>query len=186
MDSLKFFLFVVAYIVSSSLAVTDGEDAVEGQFKYQAYISKKNQELEPICGGVILNGWYILTSAFCVYDFVSTPDKITAFFGTIHIRLDTQKGEIAEIKIPPGYDGNIFDGSVALLEMKNRIDVSHNVCPVKLPANSIFEGDTPIFSGFGCDSVRYLSNFVKIIQTIIEYPFRHLHMVVNLMNIPIN
>lgn len=155
----KLFLFVVACIVASISATTDAKDAVEGQFKYQAYISKTDQItlLMHICGGVILNEWYIVTSAACVHAFVSTPEKIVAFFGTIRIHLDAQKGEIAEINLPHGNGGKVNESDVALLKMKNQIKISNNVQPVNLPETSNFEGIKPIFSGIGYDSVRLLS-----------------------------
>lgn len=154
MNYLTLFQFAIACI-SSVLGASDGYDAVEGQFDYQAFISKSNQVLTPIAGGVILNEFYIITSAVSVYEYISTPEKIVAFFGTIRIRLDAKRGEIAEIDVPLGYNRSSNDGSVALLKMKNPIQLSNNVQPIDLPESNYFEGMKAIFSGFGCDLVCY-------------------------------
>lgn len=151
MSSLSLVLLVVACLsaAQSTSLPNHGKEAYIGQFKYQAYIIREGKDDLPLCGAVILDDHYILTSACCVDVYVSQPEKIEVHFGTTHVFSAKQKRKISEIKIHAGYTKGSNQNNIALIRIDKEIDTSYPVEPVNLPENDYIEGESMTFSGFG-------------------------------------
>lgn len=151
MSLLNLVLVVVAcFSAAQSASISNhGQQAYIGQFKYQAYIIRVGLEDLPLCGGVILDQHYILTSACCVDIYVSQPEKIEAHYDTINVYTAKQKRKIFKIKIHDGYIKGTNQNNIALIRINKEIDTSYTVHPVKLPENDQIDGKSLTFSGFG-------------------------------------
>lgn len=98
MATTKLFLFSMLCLMIASVRSESGRgiDAKEGKLKYQAILYSLISG-NPSCGGAIIN---ILSSGYCMEHYVSRPDKIVAYLGTLNIYKKNQESQIAEIEIP--------------------------------------------------------------------------------------
>lgn len=151
MSTLSLVLFVVACLSATQggSITLHGKEAERGQFKYQAYISLIGNEGFPLCGGVILDEYHILTSANCVQDYISQPQKIQLHFGTTYVYSPKRNRNVAEIKIKDEYTKDGDQHNIALIKTTEKIIMSNLVQPVKLPEIDQIEGKSVVFSGFG-------------------------------------
>lgn len=152
------YLTVACYVflcAKSSATEIEGTDVKEGDFKYNAAIysiGEHSANAFPLCGGAVLNEWYILTSAQDIYQYVRRLDELIVYLGTTDIRDVRHTRIIAEIKYPnePNYKFIVgqWHHDVALVRVKAKIDFSDTVQPIALPANAdVFDG-TLITCGF--------------------------------------
>ncbi|XP_055301850.1 chymotrypsin-2-like [Sitodiplosis mosellana] len=132
--------FVLAFAApSTGKDVLEGTDVKEGDFKYQVLLYYPNRH--PICGGAILNEWYILSSAQATHQYVEKLNKLVIYLGTTNTRNVQHKRLISEIKIPKEFVFGEIHHDVALVRVRRKIEFSANVQPIALPTNGdVFDG----------------------------------------------
>lgn len=141
-------------IASISHGQDRGIDASEDQFKYQATVYFRGERSFVICGGAIINQWYVLTSADCMKYYVGKLRFFVLYFGTTNIHEPQQIRTIAELNFPKNYVKYERHHDLALIRVSKKIAFSDNVQPVKLPTSSDAFEKTLVSSGFG---IRFVS-----------------------------
>lgn len=111
-------LFVVSPSIASIIQRTANEKAPPNKFLFTASISADS---EHICSATILNGWWLITSAFCVAHYNVTELKV--FYGshnrTHHLTTETN---IEKIVLNPNYDAQRLLNNLALIKVEDHID----------------------------------------------------------------
>ncbi|XP_035211305.1 serine proteinase stubble-like isoform X2 [Stegodyphus dumicola] len=133
--------------------IIGGNDAMYGEFPWQAHIKLNRQQ----CGGVLLNNYYVLTAAHCIYQ-VRLPE-ITVQLGVYdiqdHSRQDyaPQTFSVVEKKIHPKFKYQAAHPDrydVALLKLNKAVRYQENVVPICLPRKDWnFQGWKGIITGWG-------------------------------------
>jgi V8-like Glu-specific endopeptidase len=133
--------------------IIGGSDAMYGEFPWQAHIKLNKQQ----CGGVLLNNYYVLTAAHCIYQ-VRLSD-ITIQLGVYdiqdHSRQDyaPQTFSVVEKKIHPSFKYQAAHPDrydVALLKLNKAAKFQENVVPICLPPKDWnFQGWKGIITGWG-------------------------------------
>uniref|UniRef100_A0A2L2YA74 Serine proteinase stubble n=2 Tax=Parasteatoda tepidariorum TaxID=114398 RepID=A0A2L2YA74_PARTP len=124
-----------------------------GEFPWQAHIKLKRQQ----CGGVLLNKYYVLTAAHCIYQ-VRLPDisiQLGVYDIQDHSRQENapQTFAVVEKKIHPKFQYQAahpdrFD--VALLKLDKAVRYQENILPICLPRKDAnFQGRKGLITGWG-------------------------------------
>ncbi|XP_017518363.3 coagulation factor X [Manis javanica] len=136
---------------SSLVRIVGGRDCKDGECPWQALLV--NEENEGFCGGTILNEYYVLTAAHCLYQAkrfkVRVGDRNT----------ETEEGNEAAHEVEMIVKHNRFvretyDFDIAVVRLKTPIVFRMNVAPACLPKKDWAESmlmtqKTGIVSGFG-------------------------------------
>ncbi|KAK9758547.1 Trypsin [Popillia japonica] len=124
--------------------ITNGYDAKEGQFPYQAILRSTTGYL---CGGSIIDENWILTAAHCFMDDI--PKNWIVTVGTISLKSGT---DYAVDKIITHSKFNMSDPmlnyDIALLRLEKNIEFSDKVNKIDLESEVVGEVDC-VVSGFG-------------------------------------
>lgn len=133
--------------------IIGGHDAMYGEFPWQAHIKLKKQQ----CGGVLLNNFYVLTAAHCIYQVRLTDISIQLGVYDIqdqsHQETAPQTFSVVEKKIHPKFQYQAahpdrFD--VALLKLDRAATYHDSVVPICLPRKDWnFQGWRGIITGWG-------------------------------------
>lgn len=157
---INWFLFSLFCISAAKVIINEfkqeprGILAKDGDFKYQALLYS-NFTKSPRCGGAIINEWYILSSAHCVYLFRNRHDQLVVFLGTTDIENVHQVKRIAEIRIPNEFDNERKHHDIALIRVDKKIDFSEKVQPIQLPNGEPSADSSFVTCGFGLRTVSH-------------------------------
>ncbi|XP_021695509.1 brachyurin [Aedes aegypti] len=136
-----------------SARVTNGREAIPGQFPYQVALVISFNQGSGLCGGSIISNNYVLTAAHCVQG----ASGGTALVGA-HNRLNNEPSqqsivfELDGITIHPEYTSNTIRNDVATIRLTNSIVFNDRVRPIRLPSSTdvrTFSGRIATVSGFG-------------------------------------
>lgn len=108
-------LFVVSPSIASIIQRTANEKAPPNKFLFTASISADS---EHICSATILNGWWLITSAFCVAHYNVTELKV--FYGS-HNRTH-HLSYSSPIVLNPNYDAQRLLNNLALIKVEDHIE----------------------------------------------------------------
>ncbi|KAG8189135.1 hypothetical protein JTE90_018429 [Oedothorax gibbosus] len=133
--------------------IIGGSDASYGEFPWQAHIKLNKQQ----CGGVLLNNYYVLTAAHCIYQ-VNVKD-ITVQLG-VHDIQDASRHEhkpqtfrVTEKKLHPMFQYRAAHPDrydVALLRLSRAARYRDSVRPVCLPRHGWdLKGKKAVITGWG-------------------------------------
>ncbi|XP_051158123.1 chymotrypsin-2-like [Leptopilina boulardi] len=145
-------VFVLLALFGSSLGLSGGVKASEGQFPYQVSI-QTDDDFGNYCGGSILNSRWILTAATCIispnttlfYIMAGTTDW-TDKNGTIY--------NITEVVIHPD-NANNRAIDLALIKVKQEIIYSDTIKNVELPYKDMVKPYLPLkISAWGASSME--------------------------------
>ncbi|XP_029051283.1 trypsin-1-like [Osmia bicornis bicornis] len=131
--------------------ITDGEDATPGEFPYQVSIQWGVPSLikySHICGGSILNEWYILTAGHCIQKI----GQLRVIAGKYYLQKDEdteQTIDVAKTIVHAEYPGGVAQHDIALLRLKKPLIFDRKVQPIKLPAQGQKQDGDVIISGWG-------------------------------------
>lgn len=160
------FLTVLCLIIASvsQISAERGINAKEGEFKYQAILYYKSLYRPiPVCGGAIVNEYYVLSSAYCVHQFIDKYDTFVTYVGTTSLYMKQQKRQIAEIKIPREFVVSEKHHDIALIRLTEKIEYTQNIQPISLPTSDVVPDVTFRSSGFGIREVSIFKNlFLKL------------------------
>ncbi|XP_037823998.1 anionic trypsin-2-like [Lucilia sericata] len=107
--------------------------AEEGQFPFEVSIAYKYQD---ICGGAIISTHAIVTAAHCI-NYIE-PNDLQVFVG-VHNFLIFPRGHIHEVattKIHPEYEPTTRDYDVALVKLKEALELNTNVGIIPISSTS--------------------------------------------------
>ncbi|XP_063971311.1 trypsin-like [Lytechinus pictus] len=144
--------------MGTSLRIVGGEPAAENAWPWQVAMFEPG---EFICGGSLIDPWWVLTAAHCVDPkFLCTPEVYSLRVGSVNntgtINNVTQERNAQRIIVHPNYDfGNIknFDNDLALLKVEVPFTLDYKVNTVCLPTEDMddwfSEGDNVTITGWG-------------------------------------
>lgn len=148
----EFFLAVCVALASSKIVsefrIFNGNDAIDGQFPYQASIRSKHDNKHH-CGAAILNNRFLLTAAHCSKFDYSKPAYISVVVGALH---RSNGGVVMDVdKITPheAFDPWTLRNDIALIRTAKEIKFNDKIQPIPLPSEDVDDGKPLIISGWG-------------------------------------
>ncbi|XP_037042385.1 chymotrypsin-2-like [Bradysia coprophila] len=133
------------------LRIVGGEDAVAGQFPYQASIRLLDNFHR--CGGSILNSRFILTAAHCTDGEMLVPSNLIAVVGALYPLEGGYSMNVDRVVQHPEWDITVVANDIAMLRTAETIVYSDTVQPIALPTHNIVIGAKVVMSGWGMTSV---------------------------------
>jgi len=163
-----FFLVVVgsAYALPHDNRIHGGSDAEQGQFPYIISIRRIANAFKHMCGGVLINPEWVLTSAFCVEEV--GPYSIDAVGGEHNLVMPSAHEQIRGVESihrHPNYthsDASVggmavpIDNDLALLKLKSPMTDTEYVKVINLAEELPVDGQECITAGWGSKSVTSL------------------------------
>ncbi|XP_011693696.1 PREDICTED: transmembrane protease serine 9-like [Wasmannia auropunctata] len=148
--------------------ITDGEDAIPGEFPYQVSVHwgfPPFIRFNHACGGSIINERFILTAGHCVMKF----GKLKVFAGK-HSLLDreptVQEIDVVKTIVHENYPGGVAPYDIALLKLKTPLTFNERVSPVNLPQQDEVITGNAVLSGWGSTSKKLLPVLPKVLQKV--------------------
>ncbi|XP_018367822.1 PREDICTED: chymotrypsin-2-like, partial [Trachymyrmex cornetzi] len=108
--------------------IVGGRRAYPGEIPYQVSLQIGNNF--HLCGGVIIDKYYVLTAAHCVFD--AYPSEFLVIAGTTDLRKPHSRHLVQSIFVHEGF-GTSFTDDIALLRLQKPLKFSSRICPVDLP-----------------------------------------------------
>ncbi|XP_017395940.1 serine protease 55 [Cebus imitator] len=111
--------------------ITAGVEAEVGEFPWQVSIQARS---EPFCGGSILDKWWILTAAHCLYSEEVLPEELNVVLGTNDLTSSSMEiKEVASIIIHKDFKRANMDNDIALLLLASPIRLDDLKVPICVP-----------------------------------------------------
>ncbi|XP_050693232.1 serine proteinase stubble-like isoform X6 [Eriocheir sinensis] len=134
--------------------IVGGSDTAFGTHPWQVAIIKESFLSRRIaCGGAILNEWWVVTAAHCVYSTPSSSMKVRLGEWNVrkqNERLPHEDYEVDRKEVHPDYKAADFQNDVALVKVKRKIVFKEHIIPVCLPnQDESFVGDYGTVTGWG-------------------------------------
>ncbi|ELV14217.1 Serine protease 55 [Tupaia chinensis] len=115
--------------------ITGGMEAEVGEFPWQVSIQARN---EHFCGGTILNKWWILTAAHCLYSEELSPRDLSIVMGTNDLTSSSMEiKDVTSIIFHKTFKRVNMDNDIALLLVGSPITFSDLILPICLPTQPI-------------------------------------------------
>lgn len=142
--------------------ILTGMTSFKGQFPYMVSLINRQNDFS-ICGGAIINNFYVLSSGYCAESYESYPELLAVYLGAWSFD-DKVLSEVNEVKLHPQYNASTKGNDIALIRMKNKIIFTDFLKPIALPtADFPNENGIKVFvSGFGLWFVSIDKNFQGI------------------------
>lgn len=132
--------------------IIGGEDAVAGQFPYQASL-RTRLEKKHFCGASIISNRFLLTAAHCTSDLYAETLYIYGMIGSHRL----QQGGIPIFfdRITPHqkYDTQLFFNDISLLRTTQEIVFTPHIQPISLPTKNTEGNVNVVVSGWGRTAV---------------------------------
>ncbi|XP_072447419.1 serine protease 52-like [Chiloscyllium punctatum] len=115
--------------------IIGGSDTKPGDWPWQVSLRKYSMH---ICGGSILNMWWVLTAAHCLKRF--RAEQLSVETGSIELgHHKAQAFRVAGVIIHQDYDHSSLDNDIAMVELQTPIAFSQDQLPVLLPLSDQFD-----------------------------------------------
>lgn len=134
--------------VVSEFRIFNGNNAIKGQFPYQAAIRVK-QTNNHHCGAAILNNQFLLTAAHCTRFDYGKPDHVVVVVGALHRSNDGTKMDVDKITPHEDFDHWYLKNDIALIRTVKKIAFNDRVQPIPLPTEDADYEKPLIISGWG-------------------------------------
>jgi secreted trypsin-like serine protease len=139
---------------TSEKRVYDGTPAVSGQFKFMVGIFVQEPSAGFLCGGFILNKYYVGTAAHCVDQYKNTSLIIYTVEDDLNLNELPVPGSVIKAHVQaihPFWNGANLGGGydIALLRTLSPIPLGGNIEPIELATEVPKEGDTLYLAGYG-------------------------------------
>ena len=132
--------------------ILGGTVAKLGQYPWQVSLGHAwvgNIAESHFCGGVIISQSWLLTAAHCVAG--KDKEQIKVVAGTINLSESNIRHNVDKIVIPTGYVSAYEGKDIAVIKLKEKLEISDTIKAVELPGwNEQYSSDTTFnVSGFG-------------------------------------
>ncbi|XP_076620356.1 chymotrypsin-2-like [Colletes latitarsis] len=148
MNALAVLLVLGSVIVANSKLdprIVGGQVATRGKYPYQVSI---RQSFRHICGGSIINEYFILTAAHCIY--YTIADQIKVVVGSNYLNEFGVYYQAAELFYPLTYNNDLIIDDIGLIRVNRYIEFNELVQPILLaPVYDINPGETAVVTGWG-------------------------------------
>lgn len=143
-----------------SAQIIRGEDAGAHEFPWMVSLNVYvGNEPKFICGGSIINEWYIITAAQCVQEDPS-PSRYRIGVGGYRLSDLNGKRKVSAVTIPPNYDNQSLGYDYALLKLETPLDfygADGALKPICLPEEAeVFDNQTCTVTGWGTTSLPFV------------------------------
>lgn len=136
--------------------IVGGQTAQRGQFPYQ--VSLRFAEYIHLCGGTIINHYWIITAAHCTFRINVLFMSIAA--GAHHIANDGYLYNVQKIVEHPKFEIWSLLADISLVQTEKSIEFNLNVHPISIGSNEfIMDGIWGVASGWGTILVSYTYKF---------------------------
>ncbi|XP_018376649.1 PREDICTED: trypsin-1-like [Trachymyrmex cornetzi] len=148
--------------------ITDGENAIPGEFSYQVSLQWGLPPLirfNHICGGSIVHESFVLTAGHCIM----TQGELKVIVGKYHLFEDEeaqQEVEVAKIYVHENYPGGVAPYDIALLKLKTPLTFNKWVSAVKLPEQDEVQVGNAVLSGWGSVSKTWIQRIPNVLQKV--------------------
>ncbi|XP_026464949.1 trypsin-5-like [Ctenocephalides felis] len=130
--------------------VVGGEKARIAEFPHQISLRYNKKHT---CGGSIIDAYYILTAAHCVYG-RNRPKKFTVVAGSSFLYKGGNHHEVESIVYPKRYTPRSLNHDVAVIKLKKAIVFGKYQQPIALTMRDTPKGLMAKFSGWGLMSTK--------------------------------
>lgn len=154
-SGLIFLAFSVFFFVTdSAFGFVGGKNAHEGQFPYQVSLRKKENN-QHYCSGSILSSHFVLTSAYCVFEYHGRPQRIYLVVGALYRLEGGVDVDISKITIPRYFSRHTMREDIALLRTVQEIVFTNLIQPIPLPTQNLPEQNVAVHvAGWGLTKVK--------------------------------
>lgn len=130
--------------------IVGGKDSRDGEWPWQVSI-KLNGEHH--CGGSLVTDRWIITASHC-FNQLSSPSNFTVLVGAMKLSDPGPHSIIASVGciiLNPTYEGDLRTGDIALIQLEQRLPLSHHINPICVPSANInfLPGHTCWVTGWG-------------------------------------
>ncbi|XP_071053752.1 CLIP domain-containing serine protease HP8-like [Onthophagus taurus] len=162
--------------ISQGYRITSGNETSLEEFPWMALIAYETGEgIEFRCGGTLINKYYVLTAAHCIYNNLTivgirlgehnTDTKLDCDV-TGRCSKPTQDIRPKEIMVHPKYVAETFENDVALIRLATEANISQkNIQPICLPTGDLsimnLEWKFATVCGWGLTENGLKSNFLQ-------------------------
>ena len=164
-ESMKLF-FLITLLVASALAlppthngrIWNGENARPGQAPYMIGILwyEEDDTIQPlnICGGAILNVWWVITAAHCLDNNLTGIGRFEIVVGQHFVAIGNRTGneQFRNIDLEvyhPLFRGGASPFDIAVVRLDTSLEFNNFVQPIAIPEQSTRPPQTGRISAFG-------------------------------------
>ncbi|XP_072456783.1 tryptase beta-2-like isoform X2 [Notamacropus eugenii] len=121
--------------------IIGGEEAPPKEWPWQVSLRERKKEKEyelweHICGGSLINSEWILTAASCFYNMQKEPSSYRVQLWEQHLYYEDNLLPISKIVVHSNFTFKSTGADIALIKLKEAVQFSSQVQPIKLPAAS--------------------------------------------------
>ncbi|XP_020809040.1 chymotrypsin-2 [Drosophila serrata] len=157
-----------------SLRIMNGTKAKVNQFPYQVGLLSFFKEFmnEPsLCGGAILNEFFILTAAHCLQEPKAKLSKVLVQVGSLDPPGDEKAITVkaSNTRVHENFNRQTVENDLGLIKLPRMLKFNRFRQPVKLPKNSMrkYTGRPAVVTGWGVTNTLGPSRFLQYLNVTI-------------------
>ncbi|XP_055548982.1 trypsin-1-like [Wyeomyia smithii] len=146
--------------------IVGGVEALPDEYPYVVTIQRNFVFWSShVCGGSILNGFHVLSSANCFFNNLSARYRVQAGKLRLNaVEATEQTIQVQRITIHPGYNGGISANDIAILRLASPFGFTDSIQPVVLPTIDTIPSGVVRIAGWGSTSMGLLPSMPNILQ----------------------